>query len=332
MAEKALVNRPRIFISHAWEDKPLVRRLETELKAAGVEVWVDHIGIRGGDNLPERISEALEWCNTLLLIWSDAGSQSRWVKLEWTNAISLEKAIIPCLLGTTKLPGILAHKAYIDFQNIDRGIGDLLHALNLVRQTVRPTPISQAEKAARVLHNQLTESPPSTKPRPPQFLLRSEPLDELADNDVRVMLKEKEFFHSSWNSNGKGLPHQYEAIKQEGQKLVIDHATGLIWQQSGSPNSKTYTDAKKYIRQLNASRFAGYNDWRLPTLEETMSLMESEKHGELYLDPIFDRKQWWIWTADKTSVGRAWFVLFYYGYCINVVGGYDLVFVRAVRS
>ncbi len=75
---------PKIFISHAWEDKPLVRRLESELKAAGAEVWVDHEGIRGGDNLPERISEALEWCDTLLLIWSKAASQSHWVVLEWT--------------------------------------------------------------------------------------------------------------------------------------------------------------------------------------------------------------------------------------------------------
>ncbi|MCI0695319.1 toll/interleukin-1 receptor domain-containing protein [candidate division KSB1 bacterium] len=61
MAESTRTDTPRIFISHAWEDKPLVRRLEIELKAAGAGVWVDHVGIRGGDNLPERISEALEW-------------------------------------------------------------------------------------------------------------------------------------------------------------------------------------------------------------------------------------------------------------------------------
>ncbi len=54
------LGKPRILICHAWVDKPLVRRLEAELQAAGAEVWVDHSGIRGGDNLPERISEALE--------------------------------------------------------------------------------------------------------------------------------------------------------------------------------------------------------------------------------------------------------------------------------
>jgi hypothetical protein len=59
---------PKIFISHAWEDKAIVRRLEDELKTAGAEVWVDHSGVRGGDNLPKRISDALEWCDTVLLV------------------------------------------------------------------------------------------------------------------------------------------------------------------------------------------------------------------------------------------------------------------------
>jgi hypothetical protein len=104
-----------------------------------------------------------------------------------------------------------------------------------------------------------------------------------------------------------------------------------MWQQSGSPNSITYADAEKYIRDLNDKHFAGYNDWRLPTLEEAMSLMEPTKHGELYLDPIFDRTQRWIWTADKESAGRAWDVYFFNGYCLHYDFGYGR-YVRAVRS
>ena len=80
-------NSPRIFISHAWEDKALVRRLEAALKAAGAEVWVDHVGVRGGDNLPERISEALDWCDTLLLVWSNAAAGD----VQTSNAIANRK-------------------------------------------------------------------------------------------------------------------------------------------------------------------------------------------------------------------------------------------------
>jgi hypothetical protein len=42
LAKAPKIEPPRIFISHAWEDKTLVRRLEKALADAGAEVWVDH--------------------------------------------------------------------------------------------------------------------------------------------------------------------------------------------------------------------------------------------------------------------------------------------------
>jgi hypothetical protein len=60
--------------------------------------------------------------------------------------------------------------------------------------------------------------------------------------------------------------------------------------------------------------------------------MEAEKKsGNLYIDPVFDRTQTWIWTADKESAGRAWGVYFGTGACdhndLGVIND-----VRAVRS
>ncbi|MCK6620702.1 MAG: DUF1566 domain-containing protein [Calditrichia bacterium] len=86
------------------------------------------------------------------------------------------------------------------------------------------------------------------------------------------------------------------------------------------------------MKELNRQGFAGYSDWRLPTLEEAISLMEREEKNGLYIDPLFDSRQWRIWTADKESASRAWVVLFDLGYCNrrDLYHGYD-VFVRAVR-
>jgi len=93
---------------------------------------------------------------------------------------------------------------------------------------------------------------------------------------------------------------------------VIDHATGLTWQQSGSKETMSFAEAEKYIQKLNGQEYAGHNDWRLPTLEEAMSLMEpSTKNGDLYIDPVFDKTQRWIWTADKREAGVAWVVSFH---------------------
>lgn len=123
------IEKPKVFISHSWEDKPLVFRLERQLKAAGIEVWVDHSNVRGGDRISKIVSDALEWCNTVVLFWSYTASKSRWVELEWNAAINAHKKIIPCLLDNTKLTTILAGMAYIDFRSFDQGSSDLLRTL-----------------------------------------------------------------------------------------------------------------------------------------------------------------------------------------------------------
>ena len=62
-----------------------------------------------------------------------------------------------------------------------------------------------------------------------------------------------------------------------------------------------------------------------------MSLMEPVRNEELlFIDPIFDRAQIWIWTSDKESASGAWYVHFFNGYCdfSHVINYY---FVRGVR-
>jgi hypothetical protein len=130
------------------------------------------------------------------------------------------------------------------------------------------------------------------------------------------------------------IPNQYE----EQGDVIFDHATGLIWQTSGSTDRLTYQGAQRYIEYLNRERFAGYDDWRLPTIPELMSLLEPErpeKH-ELYMAPIFDSRQSWCWSADTCLTGShsssgAWNINFRSGR-INL-GYLDRKgYVRAVRS
>ena len=132
---------------------------------------------------------------------------------------------------------------------------------------------------------------------------------------------------------GKAFEYLSAEAHRYGKKVVFDHTTKLMWQQSGSSGSTTiYENAKKYIDQLNRERFAGFNDWRLPTLEEAMSLMEPEKSSNgLYIEPVFDETQRFIWTSDQYSASRAWSVGFTYGGCgPNPLG--IVISVRAVRS
>jgi len=46
-----------------------------------------------------------------------------------------------------------------------------------------------------------------------------------------------------------------------------------------------------------------------------MSLMEPQKHGELYLNPVFNRAQRWLWTSDKYDSSSVWCFSFTHGHC-----------------
>ncbi|MGH7456668.1 MAG: DUF1566 domain-containing protein, partial [bacterium] len=157
--------------------------------------------------------------------------------------------------------------------------------------------------------------------------LRSHPA-RLSKAQVSVMLRELDFFDNDMNPGGKGIKHEYERRSE----VILDGATGLMWQQNGSRKKMNPMNASRYLKRLNREKFAGYNDWRLPTLEEAMSLMEPErKNGEFYIDPIFDKNQSWIRTADKETSGAAWLVNFNVGSCGSTYAGY-YVTVRAVRA
>lgn len=99
-------------------------------------------------------------------------------------------------------------------------------------------------------------------------------------------------------------------------EVVVDRETGLMWQQAASPEHMLYNLATQWINNLNKRGFAGYNDWRLPTLDEAMTLMEHAPNSAgLYIDPIFNSKQRaWMWTADRGEADSAWYVNFNYGY------------------
>lgn len=161
---------------------------------------------------------------------------------------------------------------------------------------------------------------------------RDTPEKALSPGVVQSMLREKGLFDSRRNSSGHGVSHQYE-LQNDG-KVVCDHSTGLMWQRAGSQNIMNYRDAKNHISALNKDKFAGYNDWRLPTLEDAISLMEPvKKDGALHIDPVFDPSQKRVWTSDFRKDGMAWAVWFDSGFCDYSYTDNNIKhFVRAVRG
>ena len=58
------------------------------------------------------------------------------------------------------------------------------------------------------------------------------------------------------------------------KNIVTDNETGLIWQGSASESTVTWQQALEYCEN---SEYAGYTDWRLPNINELLSILNFEK-------------------------------------------------------
>jgi len=244
------------------------------------------------------------------------------------------------VLIETKTKAEVAHKLTKDKKNDTTSIAQIKHKTKGTTESFT-SMLSEQKKQRTESNKPRSEVPKSSADNVeesvspmqqtlPQLHLRS--TDRiLSVENVKAMLANLDFYDRGYNANGKGIIHQYEFQTIVDEQVLFDHTTGLMWQQSGSINSMSYTDAENYILGLKNQRFAGYDDWRLPTLEEAMSLIEREEmNHNLHIDPRFDRKQPWIWTADKESASQAWVVSFLRGDCYHdhvLINSY----VRAVR-
>jgi hypothetical protein len=99
--------------------------------------------------------------------------------------------------------------------------------------------------------------------------LRSE-YKTVSEDEVKSMINSHSFFDKRWNRY-RSFPNNFELKVVEDHKVVIDHATGLVWHQSGSQLPLIYREAALWIKVLNKKGYAGYYNWRLPTVEEAAS-------------------------------------------------------------
>lgn len=93
------------------------------------------------------------------------------------------------------------------------------------------------------------------------------------------------------------------------EKTLSDETTGLTWQKSGSGYARTWRKAHLYIQQLNEEAYGGIRNWRLPTIDELISLLKPSAQGStLCIETAFDPTQKWIWSVDRRSYVSAYYV------------------------
>ncbi len=356
-----------IFISYRREDAAgdAGRLYDRLVEHFGRDrVFRDIDNIQPGGRFPRVIDEQLSRCDVLIALigrrWlSEANAEGRprledpddFVRLEIATALRRDVTVIPALLDKAEMPRSaalpsdlrpLASCQAIEIDGADFH-DDVTRLIAVLERRVRPAG------GFRSLRGRLRNMPRTvvaaavglialaaalTLMRDGQDVRLRSAGAELNAEQVRAMIIERGFFSARTNPGAAGVRHDYTAAVVEGVAVVIDEATGLMWEQTGSQRLVTggWEGAAAHVRALNGRRHGGFANWRLPTLEEAMSLLSREKAGDFHIDPVFNaRGAPFIWTADASSADAAWVVYFFDGHAVDEGRGSN-AFVRAVRS
>lgn len=110
-------DREITFVSYARDDwSAFVSKLVKRLRSNGEEIWVDQEFIRAGEDWREAIGQALDICDTLLLVLSPNSMASKTVKSEYRYFLDQEKRVVPLLSAPLdKLPFDISRINYINF-------------------------------------------------------------------------------------------------------------------------------------------------------------------------------------------------------------------------
>ena len=130
-----------------------------------------------------------------------------------------------------------------------------------------------------------------------------------SQKDINTMLMKHNFYDS--DKNPKGIfTNDFEPKVINNDKVITDYYTGLMWHQSGSIDQLEWIKRVDWIDELNTREYAGYVDWRMPTVEEAASLLrQREINMSQFIDPGFSCLQENIWTCDNYEVSLDWNLL-----------------------
>jgi hypothetical protein len=128
---------PRVFISHASEDKQFVLDFATKLRNQGIDAWVDKWEILPGDSLIDKLfEEGLRHADAVVIVLSNSSVAKPWVREElnatMVKRIEQQTKIIPVLIEECEVPAALKSTVWEwikDRENYGAELGRIVAAI-----------------------------------------------------------------------------------------------------------------------------------------------------------------------------------------------------------
>ncbi len=317
-------------------------------------VFMDVDDVSPGADFVELLHETLAHCGAVVVVigrdWlgSDAG-ESRlddpgdFVRLELATALRRGIAVFPVLVGGATLPQRdalpdelqpllerqaleIRHSRFSD--DCNRLINALARAVDSHGGMRRRTVLLGAAGAVLGLAGLWAGWGRLSRARTAS--LRAKPM--LVSGDAaRAMTVRHDFYHAHFNPAGGADRGSFDRRVVGNDVVIVDRVHRLMWQHGGTRMPLPADRARRAPGRLNDRQFAGFANWRLPTLDEAMSVMRATPTGPYHLPPQFDAASApFVWTADRAGPGTGWVVYYADGTCLPEKETFN-AYARAVR-
>lgn len=131
----------KTFFSYSRDDSEFVLKLATDLRTAGIDIWLDQLDIIAGKRWDAEIEKALEGAETMMVVLSPTSVASNNVMDEVSYALEEGKRVIPILISDCEIPFRVKRLQRIDFTgDYESALKKLVNALNL-KKTKEPEKI-----------------------------------------------------------------------------------------------------------------------------------------------------------------------------------------------
>ena len=138
-----------VFLSYSRLDRETADTVRKALETAGHTVWQDTTTIKGGEEWIASIEDGIDRAYTMVTLVSAASNNSKWVRLEFLQALRREKHIIPLKIDDDEIPMMMLDLNVIfGDENLGAGIEQVLAALLAPESPSTEAPPQEAPASA----------------------------------------------------------------------------------------------------------------------------------------------------------------------------------------
>jgi formylglycine-generating enzyme required for sulfatase activity len=145
-----------LFVSHVSEDRAVALEIVSELERRGVPCWIAPRNVEPGKPFDDEISDALDRCRAMLLIFSEHCNESEYIRREITVAGESHKIIIPFRIEDV-LPRRGLRVRLSDLHWID-GFASRERAVDELAKRFDPSAASKDERQVAEQHQRADEA------------------------------------------------------------------------------------------------------------------------------------------------------------------------------